>query len=395
MSEAGFALLCAVSVLLDLAVGWAALFGPSRGGSRQNTDPRPMIRLGHVIIAAVVTAIVFPGKCAVLQLVGLRLFGAMTLALWALAVVPPVIGAALLMRHVRARRAGRRYASLPVLVTAMLSLPMLPIALHAVLIEPFRLQLETMTIAIPAARQCDAPLRVGVLADIQATHVTDYDIQAVDRLMALEPDIVVLPGDLYQRRLEDLADVEESFRALLRRLSAPGGVYIVPGDHDQPQGLARIVEGTDVTLLLNESVMRTVRGTRVMIGGIENDYRSPAARHLIRRMEEAEGAVDIRLLVAHRPDAVKSLAHDSRIDLVIAGHTHGGQVSLPIVGPPITLSTLPRRICAGGYHTWSGNGLYVSRGVGYMHGQAPRVRFLCPPEISLLILETPNSTPAP
>jgi len=95
----------------------------------------------------------------------------------------------------------------------------------------------------------------------------------------------------------------------------------------------------------------------------------------------------VRIAFAHYPRAALALRPNSRVDLVVAGHTHGGQVVLPLVGPPIVLSPLPRSIAAGGLHALDGNALYVSRGVGMERGQAPRIRFLCPPEITVLTLQ--------
>jgi len=77
----------------------------------------------------------------------------------------------------------------------------------------------------------------------------------------------------------------------------------------------------------------------------------------------------------------------SRIDLVVAGHTHGGQVQLPLVAPLLRVSRVPPSVAAGGLHHLDGRRIYVSRGVGHERGQAPRIRFLCPPEISLLTLK--------
>lgn len=71
------------------------------------------------------------------------------------------------------------------------------------------------------------------------------------------------------------------------------------------------------------------------------------------------------------------------VDLVLAGHTHGGQVVVPFFGPPYTASRLPRRY-AGGLNDYRGIPLHVSRGVGMERGFAPQVRFLCPPEICVV-----------
>jgi uncharacterized protein len=71
------------------------------------------------------------------------------------------------------------------------------------------------------------------------------------------------------------------------------------------------------------------------------------------------------------------------IDLVLAGHTHGGQVVLPLLGPPHTAIRLPRRY-AGGLNDYGGIALHVSRGIGMERGFAPPVRFLCPPEVCVV-----------
>ncbi len=89
----------------------------------------------------------------------------------------------------------------------------------------------------------------------------------------------------------------------------------------------------------------------------------------------------------HRPDPLWTPGTDSRIDLLVSGHTHGGQVSVPFFGPPITLSSVPRDVAAGGLHVVDGRRIYVSRGVGLERGTAPRIRFRVPPEVSLLTLK--------
>ena len=105
-----------------------------------------------------------------------------------------------------------------------------------------------------------------------------------------------------------------------------------------------------------------------------------------RRLEGAPGAGDVRVLLAHRPDAVLNLRRGTRIDLTLAGHTHGGQVQLPGVGPLTIASRVPREVGAGGLHLLGGRRIYVSRGVGVERGQAPRLRLGAVPEVSLLTL---------
>ncbi len=102
---------------------------------------------------------------------------------------------------------------------------------------------------------------------------------------------------------------------------------------------------------------------------------------------------DVRLLVSHKPDVALLIEPDDRIDLVVAGHTHGGQVVIPGFGPPVTLSRVPRRVAAGGLHKVGGQSVYVSRGVGHERGKAPPVRLFCPPEITILTLSNARDGP--
>ena len=91
------------------------------------------------------------------------------------------------------------------------------------------------------------------------------------------------------------------------------------------------------------------------------------------------------ILLYHSPELMRqAVAHE--IDLYLCGHTHGGQIRLPFVGPMLTSSRLGRRYVMGHYHEAKTH-LYVSRGVGFEGLGAPRVRFLCPPEITLVQLD--------
>jgi predicted MPP superfamily phosphohydrolase len=225
---------------------------------------------------------------------------------------------------------------------------------------------------------CAAPL-VGAYASF----VEPYDL----RLETTH--IPVRSADLFHGAADTFDGQLPGLRGLMARLRAPGGVYFALGDADTREELAAICAGTDVRLLVNEAHRIVIKGRAVTIAGVELDSRRPAAAAFLRALEQAPGD-DLRLLVSHRPDAVLRLARHTRVDLVIAGHTHGGQVQLPLFGPPVILSQVPRSVGAGGYHIVDDRAVYVSRGVGHEGGQAPRIRFLCPPEVSLLLLGLPG-----
>jgi predicted MPP superfamily phosphohydrolase len=88
-------------------------------------------------------------------------------------------------------------------------------------------------------------------------------------------------------------------------------------------------------------------------------------------------------LVGHAPDDALGM---HRADLLLAGHTHGGQVRLPLLGPPITFSRVPRSWASGVSHLPTGATLVMSRGIGVERGNAPPLRFLCRPEIVVIDL---------
>ena len=141
------------------------------------------------------------------------------------------------------------------------------------------------------------------------------------------------------------------------------------------------VDGVD-----DEQATTRVGDRAISIAGLRLRYWQASARTLTERFEARPGIGDIRLLLAHRPDAAKWLAPDTRVDLVVSGHTHGGQLQLPLVGPLTTASNVPRDVAAGGLHSLGGRRIYVSRGIGVERGQAPRLRFGAPPEVSILTL---------
>jgi hypothetical protein len=220
-------------------------------------------------------------------------------------------------------------------------------------------------------------------------HVTDLHIGNHDskarglewaaRANGLEPDLVVVTGDLVTTGTvfyEDVADVIGAFRA-------PDGVLVSLGNHDQwdPDRLVRVIEARGPTVLRNAS--RTVRreGAELVIAGIDDRMtgRDDLELTLAGRPEGAP-----TILLSHYPDFFVDAALRG-VDLVLSGHTHGGQIAVPFMARRASLSRLARQP-AHGLHVRGRSRLYVNAGLGTT---GPPVRLGVAPEIAVLVLRRP------
>ena len=303
---------------------------------------------------------------------------------------------------------GARGRARPRVVTAVcvLALAAVPVGVYATYVEPFWLRVDRVELAVPTMLAVgaadgvdgvggvdwvdgvDERIRIGVLADLQTTGVGDYERDAVERLLGFGPDVVVLPGDLYQFDPAVFAERAPGFARLIERIVGEvPHVYLVSGNTDTVAGLRRIVGESDARVLDNEIDTFEVRGVPVRVGGTTLFGDEAAARRMAARLVGPDGddRGRVRILIGHKPDAIE-LVRATPVDLVIAGHTHGGQVSLPLLGPPLTLSNVPRHVAAGGLHELHGTPIYVSTGVGRERGNAPQLRLGVRPSIGIIDL---------
>lgn len=349
------------------------------------TEP-PEIGPTRVAAASMAMAASFLIKLPGWRRLGLDVFGAMHLAYADLVLLLPALGMLLWLAAIPI--AGRRpwvRMSRTARLTATAAMMLAPVGVYASWVEPFRLQIESARLKVSELRAGRSSVRIGVMTDIQTDRVTDHERRAVATMMAQRPDVILIAGDVFQGTTAEFEATRNDLCDLLAGLSAPGGVYLVLGDVDGDGAHLRpLLDGTDIRLLVNEVVETRVGDCRMTIGGIELNYASAAARALVDRLEMSPGDDDIRIVLGHRPDVVLGMRPNSRIDLVVAGHTHGGQVVIPGFGPPMTLTSVPREVAAGGLHTLEGDAIYVGRGIGHERGQAPRLRFLCPPEVAVV-----------
>jgi predicted MPP superfamily phosphohydrolase len=208
----------------------------------------------------------------------------------------------------------------------------------------------------------------------------------VARINALDPDVVVLTGDLFDF---DPADVEDGARRL-GGLRARYGVYAILGNHDirtgaevVARGLARLAPGIR---LLRDEIVRLPVAEPLYLAGLEDPGNDWSARGVelpgLERLAWARPADGPTLLLAHRPEHVGQAARLG-FPIVIAGHTHGGQLALPTPGGHWNLARIATPYTRGLFR--SGNTLmYVNRGLGV---GGPALRVNCPREIATLELE--------
>ncbi len=294
-------------------------------------------------------------------------FGKMRLAAWAVYVHGP-IG---LSFGVWALWPAHRRWAITGLTTA---LAIVAVGIEAFVVEPHWLEVSHHTITSAKVTQ---RLRIVVLADVQTDHVGEWERRVFARAAALKPDLILWPGDYLQcHRSEALAAEVPVWREAVQ--STPWtprlGAFAVTGDVDHKADWPRMFDGTGVECL--PVTMRVTTGGITISALSLRDSRNPATR------VDGTGVEGFHIAVGHAPDFALG---ECAADLLLAGHTHGGQVQLPLLGPIVTLTRAPRAWAGGGLVTLpGGRHLIVSRGIGMERHYAPRLRFGCRPELVVI-----------
>jgi predicted MPP superfamily phosphohydrolase len=215
-------------------------------------------------------------------------------------------------------------------------------------------------------------LRIGLITDTHYSAFTGLPFieEAVSLLQREAPDLVVLGGDyVTHRQRAYIPDAATPFGAL----RAAHGVFGVLGNHDDDVEVPRVLQRQDVTMLRDARTRLRIRGEVVDLIGL---------RYWTRRFEAiaplARGRAPFSILLAHDPRRLWE-ASALGLPLVLSGHTHGGQVSLPLLGP-VAAHKFP---VASGTRVDADTTLFVSRGVGTV---LIPCRIDCPPEVAVVTL---------
>lgn len=375
------------SALLAAVVGIAMVLHGARGAARAGTeaDLGPELLLRPLLVAVGTWCVMVVAASVVWRV---NFFDVLSFLYLAVVLTGPLVGGALLAIHAAAKRGhpvGRLRTS--TLVLAVLLLLAAPLGIWMSRIEPRRLEVDRHDVVLGDGFAGEDPVRIGVIADIQTIAIGDHEERAVRMLLEQDPDVVLIAGDLFQGSEPQYAKARDRFRGLLRDMAdVPGGAFVVGGDVDHTSTIDALIDGTGVRALRSEVEDLVIGDRTVRILGLplQPDPASDAALASFAA-EPGDGAA--RIVLAHRPDWAQRFGDGpAGVDLVIAGHTHGGQVQLPLIGPMMTLTAVPRHMAAGGMHVLDGQRLYISTGVGMEQQGAPQVRLLARPSVGLLVL---------
>lgn len=247
---------------------------------------------------------------------------------------------------------------------------------------------------LPASLQ---GLKIGLLTDLHSSFIVSKEtIEAAGRLIMSEnPDLIVLIGDYISGSTKFLSGSIGTFKNeyltrcvdALSLLKAPLGIYGVLGNHDfwsGPDSVNAICEMFSKRMRLvwlrNRSVELKMGGSSFHLLGVDDYWESSCSPSAACKGLKADS---IKILLSHNPDINDDISlMRERIDLVLSGHTHGGQIVMPFLGQPVMPSKFGQKYRTGLVHDGDRQ-TYTSRGIGCL--LAP-IRLNCLPEVTVLTL---------
>jgi len=250
-------------------------------------------------------------------------------------------------------------------------------------LEPASLRVseERVSLSWPAR-----PLRIAILTDLHVGSPFNGLAKlrrVVDQTNAARPDVICILGDLViQGVLGGRFVSPEAIATELKRLHSPSGTVAVLGNHDGWLDHDRVkaaVEQSGIRVLEDTAARLETPAGRVWVAGVSDLW---TGRHDLDAALAAVTGDEPVLLLTHNPDIFPEVP--PRVTLTLAGHTHGGQVWLPLLGRPIVPSRFGQRFAAG-HIVENGRHLFVVTGLGT---SIIPVRFLVPPAVTMLTVES-------
>lgn len=257
----------------------------------------------------------------------------------------------------------------------------------AVSIPAFRgLALELNRRTLGLWNDGQTPIRIGHLTDLHSSPFVSlrHIRQAIELVVGGKPDLICLTGDF----VNDLAPDPDGLADALQLLTAHAPTFACLGNHDggrwlaerggppTPDATVEVLHAAGIRVLRDETEAVRIRDRRILLTGLQDVWSAD-----IRRDRAGFGSEsDPRIVLAHNPDT-KDVLTNEPWNLMLSGHTHGGQIRLPFFGGRLTAPVMDDRYIEG-LLPWQHRHLHISRGVGALGG----LRINCPPEANLIDL---------
>ncbi|MEK6715214.1 MAG: metallophosphoesterase [Candidatus Omnitrophota bacterium] len=257
--------------------------------------------------------------------------------------------------------------------------------LYSLFIEPRHILIKEVSIAVDNIHNGLDKIKIIHITDLHIKKLGYLERKVVDRINQLSPDILFVTGDF----IKNDAGIKHCAE-MFKNINAKYGIYGVLGNNDYRKfyifpintaELKRSLADSGVKLLFNESYTINIDGTNINIFGVEDSIYGSLD---ISRLRDSVLNKHINILLSHSPAILRNLNGFSP-DLILTGHTHGGQVRVPLIEylwAPLPIGS-PRKYCRGLFKLSNKTKIYVNQGIGT---SLLPVRFLCPPEISVIKL---------
>lgn len=253
--------------------------------------------------------------------------------------------------------------------------------LEGFVVEPRMFETAATAIKIKGLPKPFEGFTICQITDVHHSPVVsiEYIRKVVEEANRLRPDLMVLTGDYIDTGRKYMAPALEAFEGLKSKF----GTLAILGNHDYMHGhgyAEDVLASKRIPLLKNSHACIESNGSALCVGGVTDLLEDrPDAKEALKGVDPAVP----RILLSHHPDYAEELPKDVRVDLVLSGHTHGGQVRLPFGLAPVVPSRYGQKYSGGLVRLKSGTQVYVSRGIGV--SMIP-VRLNCPPELTLIKL---------
>lgn len=253
--------------------------------------------------------------------------------------------------------------------------------IYANYIEPKWIEVTNVSIHAPEWHIGSKPLKVLQLSDLHIEKIGYTEKHALEIVRTEKPDLILLTGDYIGGSPTDKKELH-SVKRFLGSLSAPYGVYAVDGNWESPSAMRELINDTDIRNIAGRSLLINTKSGLLQLSGIS--WNESIKTHPKFPYGCVGSKNEFSILLCHRPWT--ALKAPSGIDLILSGHTHGGQVRLPFMKYFTHGTRLDGKFDTGLFRINNRDLLYINRGLGTHGTMSPRIRFQCRPEITIFTI---------